>query len=213
MIEAQAVPTTTAATQAVPAHRISRLAVTGWVLYDLANTIFSMGIVSLFFSLWIWCSTEPMTSGVSMRTVCCNIVFNNRADRALRRTQVAFNAAATFCAQVAWDERITNKHTLHHRVYYQTRTAFGLGAQLACCARDKAAEAVRAVRAQPDQQDRATGATMFKTCPTFRAHGSIRLDVHTYRLLERDQVSITRSTGGSSANAIWVPSNAGIYTT
>lgn len=28
-------------------------AIASWVLYDLANTIFSMGVVSLFFSLWI----------------------------------------------------------------------------------------------------------------------------------------------------------------
>jgi MFS transporter, UMF1 family len=34
-------------------HRITRGAVTGWVMYDLANTIFSMGVVSLFFSLWV----------------------------------------------------------------------------------------------------------------------------------------------------------------
>lgn len=32
---------------------ISRMAVAGWVLYDLANTIFSMAIVSLYFSLWV----------------------------------------------------------------------------------------------------------------------------------------------------------------
>jgi MFS transporter, UMF1 family len=32
---------------------IPRRAVAGWVLYDLANTIFSMGVVSLFFSLWV----------------------------------------------------------------------------------------------------------------------------------------------------------------
>jgi UMF1 family MFS transporter len=30
-----------------------RSAVVGWVLYDLANTIFSMAIVSLYFSLWV----------------------------------------------------------------------------------------------------------------------------------------------------------------
>ena len=36
-----------------PAHRITRRAVASWVLYDLANTIFSMGVVSLYFSLWI----------------------------------------------------------------------------------------------------------------------------------------------------------------
>ncbi len=34
-------------------HRITRRAVVSWVLYDLANTIFSMGVVSLYFSLWV----------------------------------------------------------------------------------------------------------------------------------------------------------------
>ncbi len=33
--------------------RIDRRAVAAWVLYDLANTIFSMNIVSLYFSLWV----------------------------------------------------------------------------------------------------------------------------------------------------------------
>jgi MFS transporter, UMF1 family len=39
--------------QAAPVRRIPRRAVVGWVLYDLANTIFSMGVVSLYFSLWV----------------------------------------------------------------------------------------------------------------------------------------------------------------
>jgi len=34
-------------------HRITRRAVASWVLYDLANTIFSMGVVSVFFPLWV----------------------------------------------------------------------------------------------------------------------------------------------------------------
>ena len=34
-------------------HVITRRAVVGWVLYDLANTIFSMGVISLYFSLWV----------------------------------------------------------------------------------------------------------------------------------------------------------------
>lgn len=34
-------------------HRIRRRAVASWVLYDLANTIFSMGVISLYFSLWV----------------------------------------------------------------------------------------------------------------------------------------------------------------
>jgi UMF1 family MFS transporter len=36
-----------------PPHSITRRAVVGWVLYDLANTIFSMGVISLLFPLWI----------------------------------------------------------------------------------------------------------------------------------------------------------------
>lgn len=32
---------------------VPRRAVAGWVLYDLANTIFSMGVVSLVFPLWV----------------------------------------------------------------------------------------------------------------------------------------------------------------
>lgn len=34
-------------------HRVTRSAVASWILYDLANTIFSMGVISLFFSLWV----------------------------------------------------------------------------------------------------------------------------------------------------------------
>jgi MFS transporter, UMF1 family len=34
-------------------HVITRRAVVGWVLYDLANTIFSMGVISLLFPLWV----------------------------------------------------------------------------------------------------------------------------------------------------------------
>lgn len=36
-----------------PPRVIQRSAVASWVLYDLANTIFSMGVVSLYFSLWV----------------------------------------------------------------------------------------------------------------------------------------------------------------
>lgn len=34
-------------------HVVTRTAVVSWVLYDLANTVFSMGVVSLYFSLWV----------------------------------------------------------------------------------------------------------------------------------------------------------------
>ncbi|NJD10934.1 MAG: MFS transporter [Gemmatimonadetes bacterium] len=38
------------ASAAAPARNIPARAVAGWVLYDLANTIFSMGVVSMYFS-------------------------------------------------------------------------------------------------------------------------------------------------------------------
>ncbi|HLM68057.1 MAG TPA: MFS transporter, partial [Longimicrobium sp.] len=41
------------ATPERPPHAITRASVASWVLYDLANTIFSMGVVSLYFSLWV----------------------------------------------------------------------------------------------------------------------------------------------------------------
>jgi len=48
-----AVPTHPADPPARAPHVVTRRAVAGWVLYDLANTIFSMGVVSLYFSLWV----------------------------------------------------------------------------------------------------------------------------------------------------------------
>jgi putative transposase len=125
-----------------------------------------------------------MSDTLSTRTVCCKLRVDAAADGALRTTQAAFNAAATYCAQVAWEKRITNKNKLHHEVYGATRTQFGLGAQLACCARDKAAEAVRAARQHRNA-----------TCPTFDARSSIRYDARTYRLMERDQVSLNTING------------------
>ena len=37
----------------IPPMPIPKRAVWSWILYDLANTIFSMGVVSLYFSLWV----------------------------------------------------------------------------------------------------------------------------------------------------------------
>ena len=130
------------------------------------------------------CYTTLMSDTFSTRTVCCKLRVDHAVDTALRETQAAFNAAASYCASVAWEQGITNKNTLHHSVYGATRAQFGLGAQLACCARDKAAEAVRASRQHTNA-----------TCPTFRPDSSIRYDARTYRLMERDQVSLNTLHG------------------
>ncbi|HEU5368245.1 MAG TPA: transposase, partial [Ktedonobacterales bacterium] len=102
-------------------------------------------------------------------------------------TQRAFNAAATWIAQVCWDEGITNTNTAHHRVYGETRLNFGLGAQLAVCARAKAVEAIKAVKA--------VKAKHRETCPQFGPRGSIRYDARTYRLMSLDRVSLNTLEG------------------
>src|SRR5260370_38613229 len=81
------------------------------------------------------------------RTICCKLDTDGQ-DTPLAATARAFNAAATWIAQVCWEEGITNTNTAHHRVYGQTRARFGLGAQLAICARMKAVEAIKAVKSK-----------------------------------------------------------------
>src|SRR5690348_633222 len=117
------------------------------------------------------------------RTICCKLDIDGH-DAALAATQRAFNAAATWIARVCWDEGITNTNTAHHRVYGETRADFGLGAQLAVCARAKAVEAIKAVKVK--RRD---------TCPTFGPRGSVRYDARTYRLMSLDRVSLNTLEG------------------
>src|SRR5262245_60526031 len=116
-------------------------------------------------------------------TICIKLDVEGH-DAALAETQRAFNAAATWVALVCWDEGITNTNTAHHRVYGQTRADYGLGAQLAVCARAKAVEAIKAVKAKKRE-----------TCPTFGPRGSIRYDARTYRLMSLDRVSLNTLEG------------------
>jgi hypothetical protein len=85
---------------------------------------------------------------------------------------------------VCWDEGITNTNTAHHRVYGETRERFGLGAQLAVCARAKAVEAIKTVKAKK------RGA-----CPHFGPRGGIRYDARTYRLMSLDRLSLNTLDG------------------
>jgi putative transposase len=125
-----------------------------------------------------------VTQTLSTRTICCKVALAGAADTALRETQQAFNRAASYCVSVAREQRVTSKNKLHHIVYGPTRAIYGLGAQLACCARDKAAEAVR--RARQDKK---------ADCPTFRDDSSIRYDARTYRLMSLDRVSLNTLRG------------------
>jgi len=117
------------------------------------------------------------------RTICCKLEIDGH-EGALAATQRAFNMAATWIAQICWDEGITNTNTAHHRGYGETRLNFDLGAQLAVCARAKAVEALKAVKAKRRE-----------TCPQFGARGSIRYDARTYRLMSLDRVSLNTLEG------------------
>jgi putative transposase len=117
------------------------------------------------------------------RTICIKLDVDGH-DAVLAITQRAFNAAASWIAQVCWDEGITNTNTAHHRVYGETRADYGLGAQLAVCARAKAVEAIKSVKAKKRE-----------TCPAFGPRGSVRYDARTYRLMSLDRVSLNTLEG------------------
>ncbi len=121
---------------------------------------------------------KPLT-----RTICIKLDVDGH-ETALAATQRAFNEAASWIARVCWDEGITNTSTAHHRVYGETRLNFGLGAQLAVCARAKAVEAIKAVKAKHPE-----------TCPQFGPRGSIRYDARTYRLMSLDRISLNTLEG------------------
>ena len=53
-----------------------------------------------------------MRATLSTRTICCKLAVDAAADATLCQTQAAFNAAASYCATVAWNERVTNKNKL-----------------------------------------------------------------------------------------------------
>ncbi len=103
---------------------------------------------------------------------------------ALQETQERFNEAASWIASLCWEEGITNTNTAHHRVYGETRSRFGLGAQLAVCARAKAVESIKATKSKKSE-----------TCPQFGPHGSLRYDARTYRLMSLDRVSLNTLQG------------------
>jgi MFS transporter, UMF1 family len=78
--------------------------VVSWVLYDLANTVFSMGVVSMFFPLWVRegigadraDTTVGVTTAISMTVILLlSPVIGSMTDRAKRR--LPFLTASTLC--------------------------------------------------------------------------------------------------------------------
>jgi len=140
---------------------------------------------NLFHFCSILCYTSLMDETLT-RTICIKLDVNGH-DAVLQQTQQRFNEAASWIATICWHERITNTNTAHHRVYGETRSRFGLWSQLACCARAKAVEAVKAARTQ--EKERKPHQKLI-TCPRFGPRGSVRYDARTYRLMSLDRVSL-----------------------
>lgn len=61
----------------------------------------------------------------------------------LRDTMHAFNAACTYIAGIAYEQRLASKFKLQRLVYYEVRQRFGLSAQLAIRAIAKVVEAYK----------------------------------------------------------------------
>jgi len=122
-------------------------------------------------------------SNTTIRTVAVKLDVGHHAP-VLAETARRFNAAATWIASVCWVEGITNTNTAHHRVYGETRASFGLGAQLAVCARAKAMEAIKAERKKGGD-----------ACPVLGPTAAVRYDARTYRLLSLDGVSLNTMRG------------------
>lgn len=117
------------------------------------------------------------------RTVCVKLDATTH-DVVLTATMKAFNAAASWIAQVCWDEGIANTNTAHHRVYGEVRERFVLSSQLAINARAKAVEAVKSVKAKHHE-----------TCPVFGPRGSVRYDARSYSFKPLDHVSLLTLEG------------------
>jgi UMF1 family MFS transporter len=89
-----AITETTVAAKPVGERKISRLSIASWVIYDLANTIYSMAIVSLYFSLWVRDQVGPasvdriygITMAISMAIIfVVSPLLGSLTDQARRR--------------------------------------------------------------------------------------------------------------------------------
>jgi IS605 OrfB family transposase len=80
---------------------------------------------------------------------------------ALLATMRAFNAAASYAAQIGFSDRVFSQQSIHKRCYRELRERFGLSAQMAVRAIGKAVECFK--------RDR-------KTCPVFKDTGAMVYD-------------------------------------
>lgn len=100
---------------------------------------------------------------------------------ALRETMLAYNAAANYISQQAWERKSFRAYDLHHATYYAVREQFGLSAQLT----------IRVIADVANAYKLDT-----KTRRTFRKMGSATYDSRVLRWeLDRSQVNIWTMVG------------------
>ena len=96
----------------------------------------------------------------------------------------AYTNAFNFVCQVGYDNKKSHSIDLHNLTYSDVREKFGLPSQLTCSARNKASEALNALRKKK-----------VKTCPKSKQQ-SIRYDQNSYTLfLDKEQVSLLTCNG------------------
>ncbi len=93
-----------------PTRAIPRRAVISWMLYDLANVIFSMGVISLYFSLYVRAEVgsdraDSLLGGISALSMgimfCLSPLLGALTDRARRRMPFLVWATLICCACTA----------------------------------------------------------------------------------------------------------------
>jgi putative transposase len=99
-----------------------------------------------------------------------------------------YTKAFNYIARIGWDHGVADRKTLHHMVYHDVRTNFGLPSQLAISAITKAIEAIKSAKARLKTGKKAS-------CPQSK-HCSLRLDANSYSLwLNKSKASILTVDG------------------
>src|SRR5215831_4021828 len=94
-------------------------------------------------------------------TLQLKLVPTTEQHTALLETMRAFNAAASYAAEVGYRDHVFTQISLHKRCYRELRDRFGLSAQMAVRAIGKAVEAFK--------RDK-------RVCPVFRPEGAMTYD-------------------------------------
>ena len=118
------------------------------------------------------------------RTVSFPLRLSAEQRSVLTETVDRYTNAWNYCVDVAWREGITNKDDLHDATYYAVRSRFDLKSQYTCSSRDRAFEAVCAVR-DALKKGKKVSKPSSKSIP-------VRLDKNTFSFKnDREAVSIT----------------------